>query len=1033
MAEIVVVAEPYFVPPRSNWAGDVDGSVAIIGSYAAGVAPLSVLARGRGYVAVDWRGRVLVGVYFSPNRSLVEFESFLGGLGAVLGQLQPRPALVAGDFNAKSLAWGSPATDARGEALEEWATMTGLEVLNQGSVNTCVRWQGGSIVDITLASPAIARSVRGWRVLEDVETLSDHRYIRFDVSTSPDTPSRPRRYAPTTPRWSLKSLDRELLEEAAIVQAWFSPPPTDDPVEVEAEAEWFREAMTQVCDASMSRVKALPPKRRLYWWSLLIAERREDCVAARRQYTRSRRLRRRNEEASCRLHEAYRETVRQLQLAISSAKTQANKEMLETLEGDPWGRPYKMVRNKLRPWAPPLTESLQPQLLEQVVSTLFPGQAEHVPPAMAPPGTESRVDAEAAAAEEEEVPGVSEGELGAAVLRLRAKNKAPGPDGIPGRAWVLALDELGDRFRRLLDACLRTGRFPALWKTGRLVLLKKDGRPAESPSAYRPIVMLDEADKLFERVIANRLIRHLGEVGPDLSDEQFGFRVGRSTVDAILRVKAYSEDAVAQGGVMLAVSLDIANAFNTLPWACVGEALKYHRVPPYLCRIVGAYLSERYVSYPGRDGHLHRREMSCGVPQGSVLGPLLWNIGYDWVLRGDLPSGAGVSCYADDTLVMARGDTFEVAARLATEAVTLVVGRIEMLGLKVALGKTEALCFHGPRRAPPRGSHISIGEVRIEVGSSMKYLGLVLDSRWSFREHFTRLVPRIMGAAAGLRRLLPNLGGPKESTRRLYLGVVRSMALYGAPIWVDALTRPNITLLRRAQRVMAVGVVRGYRTVSCEAACLLAGSPPWDLEAEMHADMFEWRMNLRLQGESPPPRAIEVWKFHARRSLLEKWSERLATPGAGLRTVEAVRPVLQDWLDRAHGPLTFRLVQVLTGHGCFGKYLCRIAGREPTPRCHHCSCDEDTAQHTLEECPGWASERRDLVAAVGADLSLPTLIKSMVGDERSWQAVETFCEEVMSQKEAAEREREITSELPLRCRRAGRRRRVFFNALLRPP
>ena len=118
-------------------------------------------------------------------------------------------------------------------------------------------------------------------------------------------------------------------------------------------------------------------------------------------------------------------------------------------------------------------------------------------------------------------------------------------------------------------------------------------------------------------------------------------------MDAVLRVRALAESATTRGGVALAVSLDIANAFNTLPWVCIRAALSYHRVPPYLRRIVADYLRDRWITYVGRYGVDHRREMERGVPQGSVLGPLLWNLGYDWVLRGALTNGVGVVCIAD--------------------------------------------------------------------------------------------------------------------------------------------------------------------------------------------------------------------------------------------------------------------------------------------------------------------------------------------------------------------------------------------------
>jgi len=138
-------------------------------------------------------------------------------------------------------------------------------------------------------------------------------------------------------------------------------------------------------------------------------------------------------------------------------------------------------------------------------------------------------------------------------------------------------------------------------------------------------------------------------VGPDLADCQFGFREGRSTVDAVKRVRAFSDKAVSRGGVALAVSLDIANAFNSLPWGCIGRALEFHRVPPYMQEVIRNYFRDRAVVYRARYGVSKRREMYCGVSQGSVLEPILWILGYNGVLRGALLTGLSVVYYADDT------------------------------------------------------------------------------------------------------------------------------------------------------------------------------------------------------------------------------------------------------------------------------------------------------------------------------------------------------------------------------------------------
>ncbi|XP_045506879.1 uncharacterized protein LOC123703050 [Colias croceus] len=137
-------------------------------------------------------------------------------------------------------------------------------------------------------------------------------------------------------------------------------------------------------------------------------------------------------------------------------------------------------------------------------------------------------------------------------------------------------------------------------------------------------------------------------------------------------------------------------------------------------------------------------------------------------------------------------------------------------------------------------------------------------------------------------------------------------------------------------------------------------------------------------------------------------------------SIHAILPVFQEWMTRRHGSLSFRTTQILTGHGCFGKYLCRI-GKQPNAACHHCDCEEDTAQHTLESCPAWTAESDALRAMVGSDLSLPIVVGAMCEREDVWMAVLSFCDAVMSQKESAERDRERRNPVRRRARRRGRR------------
>nr|XP_032514769.1 uncharacterized protein LOC116768201 [Danaus plexippus plexippus] len=241
----------------------------------------------------------------------------------------------------------------------------------------------------------------------------------------------------------------------------------------------------------------------------------------------------------------------------------------------------------------------------------------------------------------------------------------------------------------------------------------------------------------------------------------------------------------------------------------------------------------------------------------------------------------------------------------------------------------------------------------------------------------------------------------------------------------------NKSLLRRPQRAVAIRAIRGYRTVACVAACALAGSAPWDLEARVLAEIYHRVADIRRCGDNPIKEQVERWRRQGRIILMRTWEQRLMNPTAGHRVVEAIRPILDEWVCSRNRNLTFRMVQVLTGHGCFGHYLFAI-GREPSKRCHHCVSEDDTAQHTLAECPAWEEQRRGLRNVVGTDLSLPTIMQMMVRNRVAWAAMASFCEKVMSLKEADEREREkAPSSDPIRRRRVGRRRTAHERRL--PP
>ncbi|CAH2268437.1 jg16869 [Pararge aegeria aegeria] len=154
------------------------------------------------------------------------------------------------------------------------------------------------------------------------------------------------------PRWCLTQMDRELVREASIIRRWASPR-TEMDTSVGEQVERLRVDLTEVCDSSMPRARGWRRCKRVYWWSNEIAVLRTASHRARRDYVRCRRRNGLDRVLEEQMREAYCLAKRALQLAISSAKERAREELLEGLSRDPWGRPYRVARRKLRNQGPP--------------------------------------------------------------------------------------------------------------------------------------------------------------------------------------------------------------------------------------------------------------------------------------------------------------------------------------------------------------------------------------------------------------------------------------------------------------------------------------------------------------------------------------------------------------------------------------------------------------------------------------------------------------------------------------------------------
>lgn len=414
--------------------------------------------------------------------------------------------------------------------------------------------------------------------------------------------------------------------------------------------------------------------------------------------------------------------------------------------------------------------------------------------------------------------------------------KAPGIDNIDNHVIKSLPHKAILYLTHIYNCILRHGHFPRQWKCAEIKMILKTGKPTEKASSYRPISLLAGFSKIFERILMTRMFE-CKNFAQSIPNHQFGFRKEHGTEQQLARVTQFILNAYEKKQYCSAVFIDICEAFDRV-WheGLLSKLAKL--LPAVLWNVIKSYLTDRTFIVNGNEGTKSRiGHISAGVPQGSVLGPILYTV---YTSDMPLPSTALrnfwatnepttttsasadttltpsmlLSTFADDTVVMCAAPFPDSAVNRNDRYLQAFEKWTKRWCIQVNVSKTAHVMF--TLRTTLRQSQTAISPrlngQEIANKSRHQYLGVQLDKKLNMKQHVTTLCAR----TGALCKKLDWLIGAKSPLNiackmTIYKQMIAPIWRYALPIWGALLSSTQFNRLEVGQNKILRRIAKATR------------------------------------------------------------------------------------------------------------------------------------------------------------------------------------------------------------------------------